>query len=162
MRFLKFFVSRINHFLIAFFSACLVSQAFFFFLAGVNGVSNTLSFLLYELAINQDIQEKLYKDLIACHPTDDVDYENLKSGYLDRCIKETMRKYTTTFRVFRQAMNDYEFDTFKVKKGQTVGVSLINLHYDEKLFKNPNQFRPERFETDELTFEPIPFADGPR
>lgn len=99
---------------------------------------------------------------MASHPTDELDYDNLKSDYLNLCIKETMRKYTTVYRVFRQAVNDYEFDTFKVKKGQTLAISLYNFHYNEKLFKNPKQFRPERFETDEIPFEPIPFADGPR
>ena len=55
-------------------------------------ISTTLSLLLYELAIHQDIQDKLYKDLIACHPTDDVAYDDLnKSKYLDNVVNETLR-----------------------------------------------------------------------
>ena len=127
-------------------------------------ISTALALLLYELAINQDIQQKLYLDLIACHPNEsEVTYDDLnKSKYLDNVVNETLRKHTTVARIFRQAVNDFSFDTFSVKKGQTLGISLYNLHMDERLFKDPHKFRPERFETDEIPFEPIPFVDGPR
>ena len=139
-------------------------QCFIFFVAGMETVSTALALLLYELAINPDIQDKLYKDLVACHPTDDVEYDDLnKSKYLDNVVNETLRKHTTLARVFRQAVNDYKFDTFKVKKGQTVSVSLYNLHMNEKLFPDPHKFKPERFDhPEEIPFEPIPFVDGPR
>jgi len=142
----------------------IVGQAFIFFVAGMETISTALGVLLYELAINQDIQDKLYRDLVACHPDAQVDYDDLnKSKYLDNVISETLRRYTTVARVFRQAVNDYEFDTFKVKKGQTVAVSLYNLHMNEKLFPDPHKFKPERFDKpEEIPFEPIPFVDGPR
>ena len=60
--------------------------------AGMETVSTSLGLLLYELAINQEIQDKLYKDLSACHPTDDVAYDDLnKSKYLDNVVNETLR-----------------------------------------------------------------------
>ena len=103
-------------------------------------VSTALALLLYQLAINQDIQDKLHKDLVACHPTEEVTYDDLnKSKYLDNCVNEALRRHTTLARIFRTAIDDYEFETFKVKKGQTVSVSLYNLHMDEKLF--PGNFQ---------------------
>lgn len=99
-------------------------------------ISTALSLLLYELAINQEIQDKLYKDLITCHPTDDVAYDDLNaSKYLDNVLNEALRKHTTLNRIFRQAVSDYDFGDFKVKRGQTIGVSLYNIHMNEKLFK---------------------------
>ena len=123
-----------------------------------------MSVLLYYLAIDPKRQEILYKDLVSCHPDEEVDYDDLnKSKCLENSINEAMRLNTTVIRVLRKAVNDFEFETFKVRSGQTVAVSLNNLHMDENLFKDPHKFKPERFENpSEIKFQPIPFNDGPR
>ena len=68
-------------------------------------VSTALGVLLYEIAINHDIQDKLYKELVACHPDAHVAYDDLnKSKRLDNVINESLRRYTTVARVFRQPL----------------------------------------------------------
>ena len=143
----------------------IVGQCFIFVVAGIGAVSNTLGALLYHLAINPEKQEKLQRDLVSCHPDEEVGFDDLKkSKYLENCINEAMRMNTTVNRVLRKAANDYDFGNFKISSGQTVGVSIYNLHMDEKLFKDPHKFRPERFDgnPDDIPFQPIPFNDGPR
>ena len=125
-----------------------------------------MSLLLYEMAINSEIQSKLSKELWECYPTDELNYEDMnKSKYLDAVVNETLRKHTTVGRIFRKTLADYDFGDFKVKKGQTIGISLHNLHNDPALFKEPQKFNPERFISGELAnnnnFQPIPFVDGP-
>lgn len=39
------------------------AQAFLFFLAGFETTSNTMSFCIYELALNPDVQRKLHKEV---------------------------------------------------------------------------------------------------
>ena len=74
-----------------------------------------MSLLLYELALDQNRQDKLYKEVSACYPSDHVEYGDLgKSTYLENCINETMRKHTTVIRVLRKAVDDYDFGSFKV------------------------------------------------
>ena len=69
-------------------------QCFLFFVAGMETVSTALGVLLYELAINHDIQDKLYKELVACHPTEEVTFDELsKSKYLDNVMMEGLRRY---------------------------------------------------------------------
>lgn len=41
----------------------LCAQAILFFLAGFDTVSSAISFLLYELAVHPDVQEKLYQEI---------------------------------------------------------------------------------------------------
>lgn len=43
----------------------MIGQCLFFFLAGFDTVSTSMTFLAYELALNSDIQEKLYEEIVA-------------------------------------------------------------------------------------------------
>lgn len=121
-------------------------QCLTFFLGGTETISNSLAHLLLELALNQDIQEKLYQDLIDCYPEDHVSFDDVgKSKYLECVVNESLRKYPAINRIFRIALEDCDLGDFKVKKGQTVGVSLYNLHHDPEIYPEPDRFYPERF-----------------
>jgi len=145
----------------------IVGQCFIFFAAGLESISAVLSFLLHELAFHSEIQLKLYKELWECHPTDEINYEDInKCEFLDACLNEVLRLHTTVCRVFRTATQDYDFGEFKVQKGQTVGLSLQNLHHDPEVYSDAHTFNPNRFSGGELadassTYS-IPFLDGPR
>ena len=41
----------------------MVAQAFLFFLAGFESVSSSMSFLMYELAVNPDVQDRLAQEI---------------------------------------------------------------------------------------------------
>lgn len=48
-------------------------------------------------------------------------------------------------------------------KGTTLNLGLIVLGYDERIFKEPHRFQPERFEQQKPgPFEYVPFSAGPR
>jgi len=50
-----------------------------------------------------------------------------------------------------------------VPKGTTLNLGLVMLGYNEKVFKDPHKFRPERFELEKPgPFEYVPFSAGPR
>jgi len=146
----------------------IVGQCFIFFVAGLETISTALSLVLYEMAINTEMQLRLFKELRELYPTDEISYEDVnKSKYLDAVINETLRRHTTLARIFRKATANYDFGEFKVEKGQTMAISLHNLHHDPKIYESPEEFNPDRFITGELakgtnTFRPIPFVDGPR
>ncbi|KAL0110980.1 hypothetical protein PUN28_012779 [Cardiocondyla obscurior] len=73
----------------------LASQAFVFFLAGFETSSTTISNALYELALNQKIQDQLREEIneVYVKYNGDLKYDNIKKmDYLDKVFKGTVRK----------------------------------------------------------------------
>lgn len=69
----------------------IVGNCFLFFAAGMETTSIFFITLFFELAIDQDVQEKLYREIINYHPNE-VPFENLNdSHYLDCVVNEYAR-----------------------------------------------------------------------
>ena len=82
-------------------------------------ISNALVHVLLELALNEEVQEKLAEEVASTYPTDQVTYEDVgKSTYLDAVMKEVTRRHLGLNRVFRVALDDVDFGKFKIEKGQ--------------------------------------------
>lgn len=92
----------------------LVAQCFIFFLAGFDTSSTLASFCAYELAINQDIQQKAYEEIRTVNAGlngGQLTYESLsKLKYLDQVVSETLRVFPPFIFLNRRCTKDYEFD----------------------------------------------------
>ncbi|XP_029048981.2 cytochrome P450 6a2-like [Osmia bicornis bicornis] len=149
----------------------LTAQAFIFFAAGYETSSTTISNALYELAVNQDIQNKLREEIMEYCSKDkgELKYETVKEmEYLDKVFKETLRMYPPGSLLFRNAISDYTFDGTKVSipKGTTVWIPVFALQRNSDIYPNPDSFDPERFNEDAIaarhSMHYLPFGDGPR
>ncbi|XP_044260280.1 cytochrome P450 6A1-like [Tribolium madens] len=138
-----------------------------FFIAGFETSSATLTFALYELAKNPNIQKKARDEILTnCQIT----YDSLAEiKYLDQVIAETLRKYPPLLYVTRQCVKDYKIpdeDDLIIEKGTLVAIPILALHYDEDFFPNPEKFDPERFNKIEKSlrhpYTYLPFGEGPR
>ena len=49
------------------------------------------------------------------------------------------------FRLTRVCNRDVTIKGIHIKKGQMVSVPVLAMHYDEKRWKNPQDFDPERY-----------------
>ncbi|XP_063706964.1 cytochrome P450 6a9-like [Culicoides brevitarsis] len=146
----------------------LAAQAFVFFVAGFETSSTVLSFTLFELAQNQNIQKKARNDVInaLANHNEEMTYEALNDmTYLDFCIDESLRKYPPLPLLVRKCTKDYYIESinYTMKKGMPVMIPIYAIHHDPDFYENPESFIPERFETgskNQRAF--MPFGEGPR
>ncbi|XP_013140508.1 PREDICTED: cytochrome P450 6B1-like [Papilio polytes] len=149
----------------------IAAQAFIFYTAGYETSAATIAFMLYELAMNSNIQDKLIEeiDVVLKRHNGEITYECLSDmPYLGQTFDETLRKYPVADLLFRNAQVDYPIPgtDVTVKKGQTVIISGWGIQHDPKYYPNPDKFDPERFspenEKNRHSCAYLPFGAGPR
>ncbi|XP_051155372.1 probable cytochrome P450 6a14 [Leptopilina boulardi] len=149
-------------------AAC--AQSFVFFIAGFETSSSTTTYCLHELAQNLEIQEKLRKEINSTlGGRNTLTYEDIQGiSYLDKVVSETLRKYPILPILNRICLKDYQIpnSNFYIKKGMKIIIPVLGLHNDPNIYPNPEEFRPERFDSDQVakrnSFAYLPFGEGPR
>uniref|UniRef100_T1INY8 Cytochrome P450 n=1 Tax=Strigamia maritima TaxID=126957 RepID=T1INY8_STRMM len=146
-----------------------IAQTVLFILAGHETTANTLSFLAYELATNQDIQEKLIKEVddVMADCKGKLTYEAVSSmQFLDMAVSETLRKYPPAVRTDRMCVEDYKLNDITIKKGMILGIPIYAIHHNPEFYPDPQTFDPERFSAENKakrnSFTYLPFGAGPR
>ncbi|XP_021934430.1 cytochrome P450 6k1-like [Zootermopsis nevadensis] len=149
----------------------IAAQAFLFFLAGFETSSTTMTFCLYELALNPDIQERLRAeiDTVLGKHGGNITYESIfEMEYLDKVVNETLRKYPPVTVLTRECTKPIKLRGTDVtlEKGVQVLLPILGLHHDPKYYPDPERFDPERFSEEEKKNRPpfsyLPFGEGPR
>ncbi|XP_062552482.1 probable cytochrome P450 6a13 [Armigeres subalbatus] len=148
----------------------IAAQAFVFFLAGFETSSTAMSYCLYELAHNIDLQNKARKcvtDAIKKHGS--MTYEAIQDmPYIDQCINESLRKYPPVSNLARKVTKDYKLPNSDVvlQKGSTLIVPVYAIHHDPEYYPDPERFDPDRFAPDQVAkrhpYTFLPFGEGPR
>ncbi|CAJ0587942.1 unnamed protein product, partial [Mesorhabditis spiculigera] len=141
-----------------------------FMFEGHDTTSTGVSWAVWCLAHHQDVQQKLYDEIIDVlgYDDDEVTTEQLKQmTYLDQVVKETFRLYAPVPQVNRRMQADFQLGEYTVPKGAIVTIAPIILARNKKVWGDDVlSFDPERFsETRESKYHPfdyIPFSAGPR
>ncbi|XP_051877925.1 cytochrome P450 3A30-like [Pristis pectinata] len=146
----------------------ILAQCIFFILAGYETISNTLSYLGYNLAMHPDVQKNLPSRLHESFPMkapptyDDV----MQLEYLEMVISETLRLHPAVVRLERVCKKDIKINGVTIPKNTVVVVPAYVLHHDPKYWQEPEEFRPERFSKEERQSQNpsifLPFGMGPR
>ncbi|KAJ0177947.1 hypothetical protein K1T71_006820 [Dendrolimus kikuchii] len=148
----------------------IAAQAFAFFIGGYETSAATMTFLLYQLALNPHIQDKLIAEIdeVITKHNGQVTYECLTDMvYLEQVFKETLRLFAIAD-LMRNVVVDYKVPGTDVvlKKGQTVLISPRGIHHDPNLYPEPEKFDPERFSVENSANRHpcayLPFGIGPR
>ncbi|CAG9806336.1 unnamed protein product [Chironomus riparius] len=104
--------------------------------------ANALTFCTYELAINQDIQDRLRKEIQAVLKKHDeeITYDAImEMKYLDMVINETLRKYPIFEVQVRKCTKEFKIPAtdLVIPIGMPVMIPVVGIQNDEKYFKNP-------------------------
>jgi cytochrome P450 len=136
-----------------------------FIVAGHETTALTLSWALYLCAFDPDVQDKLRAEVgsvLQGRVATAQDCDTLP--YTEQVIKEALRMYPPAAFVSRTAQAADELCGREIKRKDTVMLPIYALHRHHDLWKNPDQFDPERFADGHKPerYSYLPFGDGPR
>ncbi|CAM3626647.1 cytochrome P450 [Flavobacterium chungbukense] len=144
----------------------LIDEIKILFIAGHETTANALTFTLHLLGNHPNVQQKVFDEIVQIESeTDDVVEQLQKMTYTNAVLNESMRLYPPAWITDRQNVEDDSLGKFNIKKGTLIGVSFYELHRNEKYWKNPNDFIPERFLGEQKKYSMqyfYPFGAGPR
>ncbi|RCV11309.1 hypothetical protein SETIT_2G175600v2 [Setaria italica] len=118
--------------------------------AGTDTTSTGLQWIMAELVKNPAIQERLYNEIKAAADDDDkeeVSEEDVhKMPYLKAVVLEGLRKHPPAHFVLpHKAAEDMEIGGYLIPKGASVNFMVAEMSRDEREWRNPTEFSPERF-----------------
>lgn len=153
----------------------IVGQCFVFFAAGFDTSATMLAFAAYELAVNQDVQRKLYDECVKTSEQLNgkrITYDALqKMKYMDQIICEVLRLWPPGVFADRVCTKDFVYEDdnklkLNIEKGAILVFPIYAIHHDPKYFPDPEKFNPERFsDENKANIIPgtyLPFGIGPR
>jgi cytochrome P450 len=138
--------------------------------AGTESAGTTLQWAMAELMKNPDIMSRAQAEVRGAFVGHGkVLEEGLQElEYYNLIIKETLRLHTPTpLLIPRQCQETCKVLSYDVPNGAMVLVNAWAISRDPRYWEEPEEFRPERFETDTRDFkgndfEFIPFGAGRR
>nr|XP_034832222.1 cytochrome P450 9e2-like [Maniola hyperantus] len=145
------------------------AQALIFLIAGFETTSTLLSFAIYQMAIQPEIQNKLRDHIEEITKGEDFCYDHLvQLDYLDAFVTETLRMYPPVARIDRKCTKAYTLPGTSVhlKEGDFVAIPAYGIHMDPDIYHEPEQFKAERFLREGKNDIPshlfLAFGAGPR
>ncbi|XP_044763822.1 uncharacterized protein LOC123320538 [Coccinella septempunctata] len=139
-----------------------------FLVGGTDTSSITAAFFLIMMGMHQDIQEKVYEEVMdVLGPDNFPTTQDLnKLQLMERCLKETMRLFSPAPFIIRRNKKDLKISDGVIPEGANIGINLFYLHRSELYWENPMKFDPDRFTSEEIAkrhpYTYIPFSAGLR
>ena len=135
-----------------------------FVVAGHETSANALAWGYYLLALYPEVQAVIRDEVLSICPSGPVTFEDVqKMKHLNAHIKETLRLYPSAAFFARDAAETLTIKGITFQKGDALFFPVYSLHRNEKLWDEPNLYRPDRFlEKKFPRGQFIPFGDGPR
>lgn len=156
----------------------MTAQAFVFFFAGFEATASGICFMLHEIALNPDVQERLRREIRATLERADggtPTYDAInRMRYLDAVVTEVNRMYPLPAFLDRLCVKEFELPPathspdgsekpVKLRPGDVIWFPVYPIHRDPVYYPDPDKFDPGRF----LDRQPDPnvhltFGLGPR
>ena len=137
-------------------------------IAGHDTGTALMAWSLYLLGKHPEALRRARDEVDRVLGTEPPTYEALQQmDYLDRVVKESLRRYPPIHGGTRRATEDLELGEYFLPHGNRVLYSIYLTHRDPKEWTDPDAFNPDRFivQRGERRHEPyayVPFGGGPR
>ena len=143
----------------------LARQLVTFLGAGHETTSSGLSWAIFALAKDQEIQDKLRQEIKdTLGDKEELSWDDIQSmKYLGNITSEVMRLYSPVTMILRQNMKTFTFKGVYYSKGTSFMIPIQDKHIDEEIFEDPLKFNPDRWDTVVTdSFTSLPFWTGSR
>lgn len=135
--------------------------------AGHETTANALTWTFHLLSENPSARARLLEEVDRVLGDAPPTLEQLGAlTFTEAVVKESMRLRPPVWMIARSVQVPTELDGFPLAVGNMVFLAPWVTHRDARFWKDPLQYRPERFLGDELESLPkyayFPFAGGPR
>lgn len=137
------------------------------FIAGSESTSGTLTWVLFYLSQNQEIQRKIQDEIenVIGDELPSLDHKN-KMPFTEAVILETFRLSSfAPIGAIHKLLDDFVVKNWKFRKGLLLIANMYHCHYNKKVWGDPEVFRPERFlgeNGQKMKEYVIPFQQGKR
>ncbi|CAG8688513.1 3128_t:CDS:2 [Cetraspora pellucida] len=116
--------------------------------AGTGTTTTTLCIVAYLLAKHPEVEKRMVKEILSVvGPTKNIgSYDLSKLVYTEGVIYEAMRLYPIAPITFRYTPDvPTQIDGYNFPPNTIFGINLAHIQRNEKYFKDPEIFNPERF-----------------
>ena len=141
-------------------------EAVSLYIAGHDTTATTLTYALFLLSQNPEVEEQFHAELDGVLGDRDATLADLPQLPLtDQVITETLRLYPPFWLLGRMVFEPIELDGYRIPPGVSVVTSPLVTQRDPRWFDDPLEFRPERwtpeFRSELPRFAYFPFGGGP-
>ena len=143
----------------------LIDEILILFTAGHETTSNALTFITQLLALHPEWQERILEERkTILSESDDLMGLVTKSKICQQVIEEGMRLYPPVYFIDRVNKEADTFNGLDFETGCNLLFSVYEMHRHPKLWDQPDEFLPERFDEGSRQFSSqyFPFGAGPR
>lgn len=131
-------------------------NTFLMLFAGHETTASTMDATLAMLALHPDIQQDVYEQVSEVTERQQLTFDSLQDLWkVQACFLEASRMFPAAFMMVREALDDTVLthvgpqnlpaETVVVEKGTLVVVDAIGLHYNPRIFPEPEAYKPERW-----------------
>ncbi|XP_017700359.2 cytochrome P450 89A2-like [Phoenix dactylifera] len=127
----------------------MVSLCSEFMNAGTDTTANALQWVMANLVKHQDMQGKVAEEIgrVVGSEAEEIEEEHLqRMPYLKAVIMEGLRRHPPGHFVLPHTVaEDTTLDGYLIPKGADVNFMVAEMGWDEKVWEEPMEFKPERF-----------------
>jgi enediyne biosynthesis protein E7 len=145
----------------------LIDEVMTLVVAGHETTASALNWTWYLLSQHPEVEARLHAEIDATAEVAAPSLAQMEAlAYTQQVVNEALRLYPPGWLLSRRSIQPDVLSGFEIAAGTNVLLPLYLLHRHPRYWRDPDAFRPERFDAEHEAERPrfayMPFAAGPR